>query len=140
MSIFHHRPHALKGGRDKMNVIIISVEDVSIKAEIYDTPTGKAILGALPIESTVNVWGDEIYFDIPVIMDSEPDAREIVAVGDLGYWPVGSAFCIFFGPTPVSQGEVPRAYSPVNIFGKVVGDATTFKQAGAGSLVRVVPA
>ena len=52
----------------------------------------------------------------------------IVAVGDLGYWPVGSAFCIFFGPTPVSQGEEPRAYSPVNIFGKVVGDATTFKQ------------
>ncbi|RLC11552.1 MAG: hypothetical protein DRI24_18620, partial [Deltaproteobacteria bacterium] len=96
--------------------------------------------GALPIKSTANVWGDEIYFDIPVIMDSEPDAREIVAVGDLGYWPVGSAFCIFFGPTPVSQGEEPHAYSPVNIFGKVVGDATTFKQAGAGSLVRVVQA
>ena len=61
-------------------------------------------------------------------------------MGNLGYWPVSSAFCIFFGPTPVSQGEEPRAYSPVNIFGKVVGDATTFKQAVAGSLVRVVQA
>jgi hypothetical protein len=120
--------------------IIISVEDVSMEAEVYDTPTGKAILAALPIEAIAHVWGDEIYFDIPVGLDSEPDAKETVAVGDLGYWPVGSAFCIFFGPTPVSQGDAPRAYSPVNVFGRIIGDARTFKQAGAGSLVRVVQA
>ena len=123
-----------------MNVIIISVEDVSMKAEIYDTPTGKAILGALPIESTANVWGDELYFDIPVIMDSEPDAGEIVAVGDLGYWPVGSAFCIFFGPTPVSQGDAPRAYSPVNVVGKIIGDAKMFRQVAAGAVISIVQA
>ena len=123
-----------------MNTIIISVEDVSMKAEVFDTATGQAILAALPFESTANVWGDEIYFDIPVHMDPEPDAKETVAVGDLGYWPVGSAFCIFFGPTPVSQGDVPRAYSPVNVFGRIMGDAKRFKQAKAGSLVRVTKA
>jgi len=120
-----------------MNLIIISAGDVSVEAEVYDTPTGKAILVALPIEATVNVWGDEIYFDIPVALDSEPDAKETVAVGDLGYWPVGSAFCIFFGPTPVSQGNEPQAYSPVNIFGKIIGDAKVFRQASNGSLIRV---
>ena len=120
-----------------MNTIIISVEDVSMKAEVFDTPTGRAVLAALPFESAANVWGDEIYFDIPVKLDPDPDAKETVAVGDLGYWPIGSAFCIFFGPTPVSQGDMPRAYSPVNVFGRLLGDAKIFKQAEAGSLVRV---
>lgn len=120
-----------------MNTIIIAVENVSMEAEVYDTPTGRAILAALPIEGTANVWGDEIYFDIPVMLDSEPDAKETVAVGDLGYWPEGSAFCIFFGPTPVSQGDMPRAYSPVNVFGSIIGDAGIFKQVHAGSPVRV---
>ena len=120
-----------------MNTIIIAVENVSMKAEVYATPTGKAILAALPVEATANVWGDEIYFDIPVVLDSEPGAKETVAVGDLGYWPEGPAFCIFFGPTPVSQGETPRAYSPVNVFGRILGDARTFKQVHAGSPVRV---
>ena len=127
----------MKGDGFKMNTIIISVENLSLEAEILDTPTGRAILKALPIESSANVWGDEIYFDIPISLEKEPDAREVVAVGDLGYWPVGSAFCIFFGPTPVSQGEAPQAYSPVNIFGKVLGDAKAFKTVEAGSLVRV---
>ena len=127
----------MKGDGFKMNTIIISVENLSLEAEILDTPTGRAILKALPIESSANVWGDEIYFDIPISLEKEPDAREVVAVGDLGYWPVGSAFCIFFGPTPVSQGEVPQAYSPVNIFGKVLGDAKAFKTVEDGSLVRV---
>ncbi len=123
-----------------MNTIIISVEDVSMKAEVFDTPTGRAVLAALPFESTANVWGDEIYFDIPIKMDPEPDAKETVAVGDLGYWPLGFAFCIFFGPTPVSQGDMPRAYSPVNVFGRIIGNAKRFKQAGAGALVRVAKA
>ena len=120
--------------------INISVEDISMEAEVYETPTGKAILAALPIEAVIHVWGDEIYFDIPVVLDSEPDAKETVAVGDLGYWPVGSAFCIFFGPTPVSQGDLPPAYSPVNVFGRIIGDARTFQQAAAGSKIRVAQA
>jgi hypothetical protein len=120
-----------------MKKVVISVENLSMEAEIYDTPTGRAILEALPIESNANVWGEEIYFDIPVALGLEPDAREEVAVGDLGYWPVGSAFCIFFGPTPVSRGEEPRAYSPVNVFGKTLGDATAFKTVRSGASVQV---
>jgi uncharacterized protein len=121
-----------------MKTIKISVDDISMAAEVYDTPTGQVIMETLPFESAAHVWGDEIYFEIPVSADLEPDARETVAVGDLGYWPVGSALCIFFGPTPVSDGEAPRAYSPVNVFGRVVGDARAFKKVAAGSMVRVV--
>ena len=123
-----------------MKQIKIIAGDVSAVAELSNGKTSDAIWNSLPIENTVNTWGDEIYFTIPVTSALDETAKEVVEKGDLGYWPTGKAFCIFFGPTPVSQGEVPRAYSPVNIFGKVVGDATTFKQAGAGSLVRVVPA
>ena len=110
-----------------MQKIKISVENVSVEAELLDTPTAKKILEALPLESSVNVWGDEIYFDVPVNLEPEQDARAEVDVGDLAYWPAGPAFCIFFGPTPVSVGDEPRAYSPVNVFGKVVGDPKQFK-------------
>ena len=123
-----------------MNRIIISVEGTSMEAEVYDSPTGQAIMAALPLESAASLWGNEIYFDIPVTLGLEPDAREIVAVGDLGYWPTGSAFCIFFGPTPVSQDDEPRAYSPVNVFGKILGNAQVFRQVGSGSSIRVIAA
>ena len=89
-----------------MDKISISVENVTVEAEMFDTPTAGQILHALPLESTANVWGDEIYFDIPLSLDPEPDARADVAVGDLAYWPAGPAFCIFFGPTPVSTDEL----------------------------------
>lgn len=120
-----------------MNTIRIKVEDVSLQAEIFDTLTGQAILEALPLNGRANVWGEEIYFDIPVSLVPEPDAREEVAVGELGYWPMGAAFCIFFGPTPVSRGDAPRAYSPVNVFGRVLGDAKVFLGVPDGAMIRV---
>ena len=120
-----------------MEKINISVENVSVEAEMFDTPTAGKILEALPFESPANVWGDEIYFDIPLSLDPEPDARADVAVGDLAYWPAGPAFCIFFGPTPVSTGDQPRAYSPVNVFGRVIGDAKQFKGVSNGARVKV---
>ena len=120
-----------------MKKISISVENVSVEAEMFDTPTAGKILEALPFESAVNVWGDEIYFDIPLSLDQEPDARADVNVGDLAYWPAGPAFCIFFGPTPVSSGDQPRAYSPVNVFGRVLGDAKLFKEVSSGAKVKV---
>ena len=92
-----------------MNKITIKFNSLSFKAELNDSPTSKAIWEQLPIESQVSTWGEEIYFEIPVEMPQEPDAQQIVSVGDLGYWPVGQAFCIFFGPTPVSTDERPRA-------------------------------
>ena len=72
-----------------------------------------------------------------MIAAQAPDARTEVEVGELGYWPVGRAFCIFFGPTPVSTGNQPRAYSPVNILGRVLGDATRLRSVRAGTSVSV---
>jgi hypothetical protein len=106
-----------------LNKIHIQFENFSLPARLNDTPTAQEVLKQLPIESQVNTWGDEIYFKIPVNMPQEADAREIVEVGELGYWPVGKAFCIFFGPTPVSTDQRPRAYSPVNILGEILGDS-----------------
>ena len=120
-----------------MEKISIVVENLSVEAELLDTPTARRILEVLPLESSVNVWGDEIYFDIPVSLEPEPDARAEVEVGDLAYWPAGPAFCIFFGPTPVSAGGEPRAYSPVNVFGKVVGDSKQFKSVSDNATIRV---
>ena len=120
-----------------MEKISISVENVSVEAEMLDTPTAGKILEALPFESAGNVWGDEIYFDIALSLDQEPDARAEVRVGDLAYWPAGPAFCIFFGPTPVSTDDQPRAYSPVNVFGRVSGDTGKFKTISAGAVIKV---
>ena len=120
-----------------MRKITISVENLSIAAEMFDTPTAQRILEALPLESTVNVWGDEIYFDIPLNLDQESDAHADVEMGDLAYWPDGPAFCIFFGPTPVSTGDQPRAYSPVNVFGRVIGDVKQLKTVSSGAAIKV---
>ena len=100
--------------------IKIVFSNYSIEAEIYDTPTGRAIYEALPIRSRVKTWGDEIYFEIPVHVFLQKDSTADVAVGDLAYWPLGPAFCIFFGPTLASSGNQPKAADAVNIFGKVI--------------------
>jgi hypothetical protein len=120
-----------------MAKINISAGEISVEAEIFNTPTATRIFEALPIEGSANVWGDEIYFEIPLSLEQEPDARADVAVGDLAYWPAGPAFCIFFGPTPVSPGDQPRAYSPVNVFGRVLGDAGKFRGISSGTPVKV---
>ncbi len=120
-----------------MATIIISAGTVSLQAEISDSPTAREIWEALPVEGAASIWGDEIYFEIPVTAKQAPDARAEVDVGELGYWPVGRAFCIFFGPTPASTDEQPRAYSPVNILGRVLGDATVLRAVKDGELVRL---
>ena len=123
-----------------MDRIIIAVENISIKAELLDTPTGRKIAEALPLEGSANVWGDEIYFSIPLTIEQEPGASQDVAVGDLGYWPAGPAFCIFFGPTPVSYGDQPRAYSPVNVFGRLLDNPDTLKTVSNGATIKIAPA
>ena len=115
--------------------IQIVAGEVTLTAVLNDSTTADAIWIALPIEGHANCWGDEIYFAIPVQIEEAEDARQEMAVGELGYWPVGTAFCIFFGPTPVSTDEKPRAASPVNIVGRVLGDATAFRQVRSGETV-----
>jgi len=120
-----------------MKTITISVEGISLSAELNESATAQKIWDALPIEGRANTWGDEIYFEIPVVAEQESDARADVEVGELGYWPVGHAFCIFFGPTPASTGDQPRAASPVNILGRAVDDATTLRAVKSGATVRI---
>lgn len=116
--------------------ITITAGSVSIEGELNDTPCARAILDALPIEATARTWGDEIYFDIGVSCDLAADAREDVAVGELAYWPAGTAFCIFLGRTPTSGPDGrPRAASSVNPIGKLLGDPQALKQVHAGNKV-----
>lgn len=117
--------------------ITITAGKVSLPATLNDTPSARAVGKALPIEARVNRWGEEIYFEIPVQLDESNDARAEMQVGELAYWAPGSAFCIFFGRTPVSEGLEPRAASPVNPLGKVDGDATAFKAIRSGEKIRI---
>lgn len=120
-----------------MTRIRIEAGEVSVEAVVDDTSTGRKIAEALPLEGAGNRWGEEIYFEIPVAAEAEEDARADVAVGELAYWPMGSAFCIFFGPTPVSTGTEPRAYSPVNVFGRIEGDTAVLRSVPDGAPIRV---
>jgi len=116
--------------------IRITAGQISAAAELNDSATASAIWDALPIEAKAETWGDEIYFGISVRAEAER-AKEVVALGDLGYWPPGHAFCIFFGPTPASRGDEIRPASAVNVIGRVSGDATVFKKVRAGTRVTI---
>jgi uncharacterized protein len=123
-----------------MRKIVITVGTVTLRAELNDSKTAEAIWNQLPIQSKASIWGDEVYFEIPVDVAQATDARADVEIGTLAYWPVGRAFCIFYGPTPASTGTQPRAYSPVNIIGRVAGDASQLRGMAHGTPVRVARA
>ena len=124
-----------------MTRIRITAGSVTFEAELAANSTGAAIAAALPIEARANTWGDEIYFGIPVELEEADDASAEMHVGDLAYWPVGSAFCIFFGPTPASQGIDPRAASPVNWCGRLsdggTSHTTALRAVGDGDPIRI---
>jgi hypothetical protein len=124
--------------------IRIVLEHGELLGRLDESSTALAITKALPLEGTANRWGDEVYFTIPVHVSEAADARQEMAVGELGYWPVGAAFCIFFGPTPVSTGSAPRAYSNVNPFGRIEGDDGAVRRllsmVDDGETIRVVVA
>ena len=116
--------------------IRIKAGHIEAIAALNDTKAAQAIWESLPIKSKVNLWGKEIYFSIPIHFELEA-GRELVNIGDLGYWPQGDAFCIFFGPTPISRGKEIRPASPVTVFGKVIGDATIFKQVASEAEITI---
>ncbi|UCG86754.1 MAG: hypothetical protein JSW71_23140 [Gemmatimonadota bacterium] len=117
--------------------IHIRVGEVQLRAELNDSDTAKSIHNALPIAAAANRWGEEIYFEIPVDEPLTAEASENVHVGELGYWPPGKAFCIFFGPTPASTGDAPRAASPVNRIGRVLDDVRVLADVPHGAEVRL---
>jgi len=115
--------------------IRILTGELKLEAELNDSKTAQLIWDALPIEGENNLWGNEIYFSIPVKTESESGAREVVSLGELGYWPPGNAFCIFFGRTPASRGDEIRAASAVNIIGKILGDPKVLRKAKNGAKI-----
>ncbi len=119
--------------------IEITAGDVTAYAVLNDTNLAQTIWEALPIEASASTWGDEIYFEIPVKAGDEAP-QETVELGDLGYWPPGSAMCIFFGPTPMSRGDEIRPASPVTVWGKLEGDPTVFKTVTSATAVKVMKA
>jgi len=102
--------------------VAIHIGGRTFDAQLNDGATSRAIFDALPIRASGQRWGGEIYFSIPVSCKLEAGSRDVLAAGELGYWPPGQAFCIFFGPTPASEGDEIRAASEVNIAGKLTGE------------------
>ena len=108
-----------------------------LDAELFDTPTAKAIAAALPISSSVLTWGEEVYFDVPVNMAREQDARAVIIPGEIAYWPQGAAIAIGFGRTPISKGNETRLASPCNVFAKALGDVKTLGKVKTGAKVEM---
>lgn len=120
-----------------MKNIVIKCQGYEFEAELNGSNTAEEIAKILPVENNANIWGEEIYFSIPAYLDLEEGCKQEVEVGELGYWPVGNAFCIFFGPTPVSVSEKPRAYSEVNVFGKITKGLENLYQVKNGVPIKV---
>ena len=116
--------------------IKVTAGDSHVTAALNQSRTADLVWSALPIEAPGSTWGDEIYFRTEVQAEEE-DAQEVVEMGDVGYWPPGQALCLFFGPTPASQCDEIRPASPVNVIGRIEGDASVLKRARAGERVVV---
>jgi len=120
-----------------MSSIIIKTGTIQVEAELNQSRTAREVFESLPLKAAVNTWGEEVYFEIPVYVGLE-DGKETVNAGDLGFWPTGNAFCIFFGPTPMSKGNEIRPASAVNVFGKITGDPGIFENVESGSIIEVL--
>lgn len=120
-----------------MPIIIITVGSVAIECETLDTPTAAAIITALPLTSSANTWGDEVYFSIPLNLQREADARELIELGEIAFWTEGDAIAIGYGETPISSpGEI-RLAAPVNIWARAINDVTMLAAAKPGDPVEV---
>ena len=115
----------------------MDIGDVAITAELFDTPTADAIHASLPFTARANLWGEEVYFTIPVSVLREADARVIVEAGELAFWTEGNAIAIGYGPTPISSGDEIRLASPTNIWGRALDDVRELKSVAEGAPISV---
>jgi hypothetical protein len=120
-----------------VRTITITIGNVSIRAELFDTPTADSIYAALPFEASANTWGEEVYFSVPVHVDLETDARDIVEAGELAFWVEGDSIAIGFGPTPISQGDEIRLAARTNIWGRAIDDVRQLKSVSSGASIHV---
>lgn len=120
--------------------IDIKVGDVTLRAELHDTPVAREVGTLLPLQTSFHTWGEEIYFEIPLSAELDDTAREEVKIGDLGYWPTGRAFCIFFGQTPMSTEDKIVPASAVNLIGQVKDDVKRLKSVVGADEILITPA
>jgi hypothetical protein len=120
-----------------MRKLKMTIDDLEIRAELFDTPTADAIYAALPFEAKAQTWGKEVYFTTPVHAQLEPDAKDVMEPGELAFWVDGSAIAIGFGPTPISRGSEIRLVEPTNIWGRALDDVKELDRIRAGATIRV---
>ena len=123
-----------------MSRIRFDFATLTLEAELLDTPTSRAIAAALPIASSTLTWGEEVYFEVPVKVAAEKDARAVVTPGEIAYWPEGHCIALGYGRTPISQGSETRLASPCNIFARAIGDVKALAKVKAGTPVKVTSA
>jgi hypothetical protein len=110
---------------------------LTLDAELFDTPTARAVAAALPIAASALTWGEEVYFEVPVKVAREQDARAVVTPGEIAYWPEGHCIALGFGRTPISRGDETRLASPCNVFAKALGDVKALAKVAAGTKIKV---
>jgi len=120
-----------------MRKLKMTIGDVEISAELFNTQTADAIWAALPFDALAMTWGKEVYFETPANASLEPDARDVVEAGELAFWADGNAIAIGFGPTPASRGDEIRLVEPTNIWGRAIDDVKKLSQIRPGANVRV---
>jgi hypothetical protein len=120
-----------------MRRLKMTIGDVEISAELFNTPSADAIWAVVPFEAKAQTWGKEVYFTTPATAPLEADARDVVEAGELAFWVEGRAIAIGFGPTPVSQGNEIRLVEPTNIWGRAISDVKQLSRVRGGSRIRV---
>ncbi|WP_455203889.1 cyclophilin-like fold protein [Kaarinaea lacus] len=120
-----------------MSKIELTIGEITLRAQLLDTPTAQAIYAALPIQSVARTWGEEVYFTVPVNVDKETDAKDVVDAGELAFWVEGSCIAIGFGPTPISNGDEIRLAAKTNIWGKSLDDVKQLLHIKDGDAISV---